>query len=284
MLNQTYRNYEILVVNGVSQDNTKEVVERFNDPRIHLIIQTTDHGVSTARNIGIKCSKGEYIAFLDDDDLWMPLKLEKQVSLLESNIQVGAVYVSSCFYLFENKKLLYFSLPSIQGSIYPRVLEYNCIGNCSAVMVRRSCFDEVGLFDENLKAVEDWDMWIRLGKKFEFHSIDDPLYVYRIHKKRLSKTHATQLQETKKVFDKFLPEANISINRPAILKQWHLTLGHLYLQCGDRKLARCQYAKATEIDPKFVSCYFRYLSSFLGSRFYNLLISFAVSVRLVFPE
>lgn len=283
VLNQTFRDFEILVVDGASADNTKEVISEFDDPRIHYIRQKNDRGVSAARNLGIIRSRGEFIAFLDDDDLWMPRTLEKQFGLLNRKPWIGAV-TSSCFLIRKDGRLLGFWRPSMRGNIYPKILEGNRIGNCSGVMVRRSCFDAVGLFDENLRAGEDWDMWIRLAKKCEFDKIDEPMFLYRIHEKRLSRNPYLKLQAARLIFDKFLPDTNLSANRTEALKRWHFRFGQLYLEYGDKRRAKEEFTKAINMDPYFLSSYLHLFLSFFGTKSYDISRKILESARLVNPN
>jgi tetratricopeptide (TPR) repeat protein len=136
-------------------------------------------------------------------------------------------------------------------------------------MVRRSCFDAVGLFDENLLAAEDWDMWIRLAKKFEFDYIDEPLYQYRIHEKRLSMNPYAKVQAARSMFEKFWPDLTVSENRTEALKCWHYRLGKLYFEIGDIRRGRKEFTRAININPHFVSCYLRLLASFFGTKVYS---------------
>lgn len=191
ILNQTYKNFELIIVDDGSTDNTEEVIRKFKDSRIKYT--KTDHsgGIpARPRNIGIKKAKGEYIAFLDSDDMWLPEKLEKQIKVFQASNEIAMLYTR--FRTIEGEIISNRIFPengmykseNIFKSIYLR----NLIA-CSSVMVKRNVLDQVGLFntDPNLIAIEDADLWLRIALKYNIKCTDDlPLLIYRIHSQSIS--------------------------------------------------------------------------------------------------
>lgn len=176
VLNQTYTNIELIIVDDASDDNTEEVVKAFNDNRIVYIQHIKNTGGAGARNSGIKKSQGKYIAFQDDDDEWINQKLEKQMNvMLSSSSRVGVVYSS-----FKRIKNHTFSIiPGNQvldkeGNILHQLLDDNFV-TTQVSLVKKECFLTAGLFDENLPRLQDWDLWIRIAKHYEFSFIEEPL-------------------------------------------------------------------------------------------------------------
>jgi Glycosyltransferases involved in cell wall biogenesis len=187
VLNQTFQDFEIIVVDDASTDNTHQVVSSFDNYRIKYIRHETNRNGSVARNTGIMMSSGEYIAFLDDDDEWLPEKLKIQVSLLEnSSPKVGGVYTGSLEIDRATGKVLEQVVPSKRGDIYNDLLIENCIGTASTPILRKECFEKVGLFDESLPSSQDLDMWIRISEEFHFEYIKEPLVKYYVHKNKVN--------------------------------------------------------------------------------------------------
>jgi glycosyltransferase involved in cell wall biosynthesis len=175
VLNQTYQEFELIVVDDGSIDNTNEVIKSFNDLRIRYIRLEQNRGSAAARNIGINAAQGEYIAFQDSDDEWQPEKLEKQMRIFENaSAQVGVVYTG--FYLINGDRKKYIPGPNIKtkGDIYNELLKGNFVGTPAAV-VRKRCFEKVGVFDEHLPGLEDWELFIRISEHYMFAYIDEPL-------------------------------------------------------------------------------------------------------------
>jgi glycosyltransferase involved in cell wall biosynthesis len=172
--NQTYKDLEILVVSDGSTDGTKAVVESLakDDDRIRFIEYFPAKGGNTARNTGIKASQGEYVAFLDDDDEWLSDKLECQIKVMESSEKIGLVY-TGVHIIYLNEKAEYSFRAKEHGDLKERILIDNCIGTTSTVMVRRSLFEKTGLFDEALKARQDYDLWIRFCQVCETGCVPD---------------------------------------------------------------------------------------------------------------
>jgi len=263
VLGQTFGDFEVLIVDGASTDNTREVVSKFHDERIRYIRERKDRGASASRNTGISQSRGKFIAFLDDDDLWVPSKLSKQLNLFDKNPCIGAVSAGA-WIINENDETIGFRIPSLRGNIFPKILSKNHVGNCSMVLVRKECFEKSGLFDENLEASEDYDLWVRLTKHYEFDYVNEPLVLYRVHEKRISTNPYKALRAKKLLIKKHSKELTKLSNHRRILGSWQYRLGVLYCKCGDMGHGKKEFLKAIRNDPFSIRYYARLFASFFG--------------------
>ncbi len=176
VLAQEITDFELIVTDDGSTDHTQEMLRDYQN-RI-LVIRQENRGVSAARNRGIVSSSGDLIAFLDSDDLWMPEKLSEQVAFFDSNpdaliCQTEEIWIRNGVRVNPKKRH-----KKLSGMIFEPSLLL-CLVSPSAVMIRRSLFDEVGLFDETLRACEDYDLWLRIGCRYPIFLIDKPLIVKR---------------------------------------------------------------------------------------------------------
>lgn len=172
---QTYANWELIVVDDGSTDNTEEVIRSVNDERI-IYVKQDNRGVSAARNAGIKRAGGRLIAFLDSDDRWEPRKLEVQKEFFDSNpdahiCQTDEIWIRNGIRVNPKKK---HAKPS--GWIFKECLPLCCVSP-SAVMVKRVVFETVGMFDESLPACEDYDLWLRASLHYEITTLPDQLTI-----------------------------------------------------------------------------------------------------------
>jgi len=176
VLEQTYKNFELIVVNDGSTDKSLKVIEHLRDDRIR-IVDKENGGVSSARNEGIKLAKFPWIALLDGDDLWLPNFLEMICSMImeypnAAIIAVGWNYEDGSYKFPINSKGYidnYFAV-SLKGSVL----------SSSSIVIRNSCFEEVGFFNEGLSYGEDLEMWCRLSGKFKIAFLPISLSIYRV--------------------------------------------------------------------------------------------------------
>lgn len=176
---QTFQDIEVLVSDDGSKDRTVEVVQEITDPRIQ-VFSYPNGGVSVARNRGIEQAKGEFIAFIDSDDLWTEDKLELQLAALEQHPEASAVY-SWTVNMMDNGGSLSFvqgGESTVEGNIYPDLLLGHLIGSGSNVLVRREVIDVVGGYEPDLE-FSDWIFCLRVAAKFNFAVVPKPQVLYR---------------------------------------------------------------------------------------------------------
>lgn len=203
---QTYQQFEIIVVDdGSLTDASAKICDKFRE-RLTYFLQE-NKGLSAARNAGIRRSRGDYIAFIDDDDIWLPEKLEKLVryddALRTKGITSGLIY-SGYQAMLENGEDLCKVLYRVEGPCYLPLLFVNLVGPPSAVLISRSVLDQVGLFDENLRAAEDWDLWLRVARRYPIYSLNEFLVRYRFRTNSLSKSAPVMEKNLNYLLDKLI--------------------------------------------------------------------------------
>ena len=185
ILDQTFLDWELIIVDDGSTDDTQKVVASFADPRIHYVYQQ-NRGNPGARNTALKLARGEYVACLDADDMWLPEMLEKLAAKLDGlPPTVGLVYGD--LYLFDDedgttiRRFLQGRTPP-RGKVLAQLLpRESAFIHDTATLIRRKVFDTVGLYDESLLRYQDWEMWVRIAAAYEVEALDEPLARSRRH-------------------------------------------------------------------------------------------------------
>ena len=178
--NQSYKNIEIIVVDDHSTDGTKEIIEEYiKNTSIRYIYNTDDLGGNHIRNLGILESKGELVAFLDDDDEWMPEKIEKQVSYLQENPNVGVV-VCGRILRVENDECSKSDLSQLPDGDYREKIFKGGFFPTSCLLAKKELIINCGLFDESLKYWQDYELYMRLAQITDFGSVKDYLVLFQL--------------------------------------------------------------------------------------------------------
>lgn len=224
ILYQTFTDHEIIVVDDGSSDDTKETVSQFGR-RITYVAHSSNLGVSTARNTGIKRSSAPFLTFLDSDDYWLPEKLRAQVEFFETNpeafaCQTEEIWIRKGARVNPKKR---HQKPS--GDIFQASLRL-CLVSPSAVMLKRSLLEEVGSFDEGLPACEDYDLWLRIACRHHVHLIRQGLVVKE-------GGNSDQLSSLHKGMDRFRIRSLVRLIRSGTLnhRQLRSTLEELSFKC-----------------------------------------------------
>jgi glycosyltransferase involved in cell wall biosynthesis len=186
---QTYRDYELLIIDDASTDQTVNVIKQFYEPRMKLFCLNKNQGGTGPLNYCVKQAQGEFIAIVNSDDAWFEHKLEKQVLFLDAHPETGAVFTYPQ-YINENSEYLPDGTPATSRVfLQPNRTRFEWLrhffffGNClchPTVLIRKKCYEEIGLYDERLFQTPDFDMWVRLCMKYEIHILQEKLIKFRI--------------------------------------------------------------------------------------------------------
>ena len=257
VLAQTYRDYEVVVVDDGSTDDTQAIVARYAPPVRY--IHQENRGQPAARNVGIRSARGTYVAFVDADDLWLPQKLARQMSLFESTPNLGLVYSDA--YVFDSDSgITQRRVNSVgrlpENDIFLPLLMGNFIPSPTPI-VRRDALESAGYFDESpdvhMGGGEDWDMWLRIAAHQSAGAISEPLARYRVHPSSMlqSMDIDAALRGRLGVLEKAFrsrPEIPDDVRARAIATQY-VTAGRWKLGRGSRRAARQLFAKAIRTSP-----------------------------------
>jgi glycosyltransferase involved in cell wall biosynthesis len=184
ILDQTYRDYEVLAIDDGSSDGTREWLSARPEPMIR-IFNERNLGTYGALNAGLAAASGEFVAVLNDDDLWAPAKLERQVALLDAHPEIGLVHTDGAFIDGEGRQTpgspLGFEFPRFETGDLSLALVYQNKIIASAALARRRCFNELGGFNEAYFGSGDWEMWIRIAEMWKVGFVPEMLTFYRVH-------------------------------------------------------------------------------------------------------
>lgn len=267
VLTQSHRNFELIVVDDASTDNTEDVIASIGDSRIKYIKHEKNRGVSAARNTGIEAATGEFLALHDDDDIWLPDKLEKQLDCIRNkSADADVVYTRAC--RLEGARKTY--IPSgnirlLEGNIYHSLLWKNYIAMPS-VLIKRHCIKKVGLFNVKLIVTQDWDFLLRLSRHYRFKYVEEPLVIVHHTPGSLLSRKTSLANEVATIMENNL--AAISGDRK-LLARYLAYRGHLMCLTGQIQQGREYILQAVKVLPSNVSYLFGFLATYGGDKIYE---------------
>lgn len=219
ILEQTWENLEVIVVDDGSTDQTPDVMLKYQDHPQVTYIKNENQGQPKAKNCGIKNTKGDFIAFCDADDFWESKKLEVQMPLF-ANPKVGVVYSEVSFidehnhrYVKEEHEVRY------SGKITNQMLIENFVPFGTSV-IRRQCIEQNGIFDEEFRMGIDWDLWLRYSLDWEFIYAPEKTYVYRVWSGQMSNNYRGRYDHAKRILTKFVKLYGKQLNPAFVKKAW----------------------------------------------------------------
>lgn len=261
VLVQTEPNFEVIVVDDASTDNTPSVVAAMSDERIRYIRHEKGLGSAGARNAGIREARGEFVAFLDDDDEWMAGKLAMQVDHFRRHpgADLGVVVCGSR--VLKGNRVTE-QIPRPRGWVYEELLAFRCHTTTGTILVRRSCFDRVGGFDEAFPAFEEWDLLLRLSQEYTFDYVDQPLHLYYEHDGVRVSNPRNEIRAMLLILNKY---ADALQARPEILALHHYKLARMYMRTGEVRQAKEQLAASLRSSPWKARLWLLYLMTSLDA-------------------
>jgi glycosyltransferase involved in cell wall biosynthesis len=206
ILNQTFRDLELIIVDNCSADDTEKVITGYADGRIRYYRHDNGGVIAVNRNYGIDRARGEYIAFCDDDDLWLPDKLEKQLPEFSKDDRLGLVCTNAEIFNEDGDLGAFHSAGLSDADFTLKSLIFANLIICSSVLVKKSTINDVGVMDTSpaIFTAEDFELWLRIARKYRIKYIDLPLVKYRVHSSNIKKTAAAAMKRNRALYRSLL--------------------------------------------------------------------------------
>ena len=251
VLNQTIKDFELIIIDYGSTDNTKEVVAQYQDRRINYIYQK-NNGQNSARNKGLELAKGEYIAYIDSDDIWNTEKLEKQHCIMKNHPDISVVYCGTRLINENGEVIGEKPLVSHRGFVLDKLIFTNFLYNGSCVLFKKECINKAGIYDESLNRMTDWDFYLRLALYYKFYGINEYLLDYRTHSSTMSSDFQSYekcgIRIIEKIFShKAFDKRLLKHKKRAIALRYNY-MARRYLENNLNNRARDNFIKALEAD------------------------------------
>jgi glycosyltransferase involved in cell wall biosynthesis len=273
VIGQTFKDWELIIVDdGSPNKKVKQVVKDLQkqDKRILYFWQKNSGGPAGPRNVAIKKARGEYIAFLDADDEWLPTKLEKQLKLFKesTNPKLGFVSCNSIIIDERENKIRQSNIPGPER-ILEHLLSWSCVNSCSGLVVRKEVFKKVGRFDEGLKMADDWDLCIRIAKEYDYDFVKEPLFKYYVGCENINQEWdiSNREQEARRVFNK---HKSYYEQYPWVYSLYLMHQGKRWTMSGQAIKGIGCFVKSIKLNPFNFQSYFFLILSLFGSKAFNL--------------
>jgi glycosyltransferase involved in cell wall biosynthesis len=278
IFSQTYKDFEVIVVDDGSTDDTAQVLKKYRG-EIHYIHQE-NRGLPAARNTGIRAAQGEYLAFLDSDDLWLPDKLDEQIRVLRNDADMGIIFSDAS--AFDEKGVIRESILKEENTCTGFCFQRLFMGNylvMPTVMIRTRCLEKGGLFDESLTAVEDYDLWLRISIYYKIGFVAKVLAKYRVHPSNMSRDFFRLMENEIKVIQKIIEQypgpvqklgGRVSVRVCSLFNQYGLE----WIEKGNAHQAKKSFLRAVKARPGQLRSYYYLLATMAGKRGFERLREF----------
>ncbi|MGF2684932.1 glycosyltransferase family 2 protein [Marinobacter sp. DUT-3] len=274
VLSQSFRDFELIIIDDASTDNTEEVIHGFKDSRITYKKLEENVGGAEARNVGVRLAETDIIAFHDSDDEWRPHKLEKSMSVINEDCGIGVVFSS---YIKVNGRQCYI-MPNVkffdQSKSFSSLLKRNVVGTPTLV-VRKSLISRVEGFDPQMARYQDWELAIRLSKFSRLKFIEEPLVIANTTDGSISSSVSSHLSALLNIYNKNKTDINVDNDLKA---EWLFKRGDAFLRCNDRS-GRFMLLKAFLINPRCYKFGILFVASLLGCYGYIKIYDFLLNIK-----
>ena len=251
VLNQSYPNFELLIVDDGSTDDTKIRLDTaLKDPRVHYFYQS-NQGQSVARNLALSRASGDLICFLDSDDYWVEDKLEKQVSHLAEHPEVDVVYGDIISVDEHDREISRENMKRYSGNIAKYMVRDNCVSMVTA-MARRKCFDELGAMRVTRRVADDYDLWLRFSARFRFLYVPEFFAYYRVMEDQISSDKTRRLDANWQIINDFrkdFPDAMSEQEFDESFAAFHNRKARYLASQGSKREALAEMRKALKLGP-----------------------------------
>jgi glycosyltransferase involved in cell wall biosynthesis len=272
LLSQTYSDWEVIALDDGSTDGTREWLRSLSDPRLRVVLNEVNLGTYETLNVGLRLAAGEFVAVFNDDDLWAPTKLSRQVDMMDSHPAVGLVHTDGWFIDGEGRERrdspLGFEFPRTETGDQRLALIYANKIIASAVLTRRECFSQLGEFNRAYFGSGDWEMWLRIADRWHIGFVPEPLTMYRVHGANAShKLERIWLDDQRlrewiaDRWDSYVTAGSEAEVRRAEAHNW-ACLGTVRKLNGDPRAARAAYLRSLRLEPTRWKSALRYLATF----------------------
>ena len=265
VLGQTFTDFEGILVDDGSSDETPSVIRTLvkRDSRLFGLKHEINRGAQAARNTGVRVSKGDYVAFLDSDDEWLPQKLEKQMVLFSRPSGNIAVVYAGFRMVFSDNRPEIVHFPQDRGNVYKAALS-RWVADMDTLVIRKDALERAGFLDESIRAFQEWDLCIRVARHGAFDYVAEPLAVYHIHSKPtisrdLSMNAFGYLDVVQSHKVEILKECG-----PEALREHYLHTGYRFVLAHRLDLARNYFVLASRVPPFNPKGWLFYGASLLG--------------------
>lgn len=249
VLDQTYTDFELIVVDDGSADDTPAVMEGYTDDRVRYIRYEPNRGANAARNVGIRAARAHFIAFQDSDDDWLPEKLERCMAVWEhAGPEVGVVYSGYWKYMDGEGNRMFIPFDWVkqrEGWIHDELLRNNFVTTQAAV-VRRECFDRSGYWLEGLPGKQEWELFLRISRDYQFKYIDEPLLNSRFTEGGISNNRTDIYRSMERILEVHHDDFARS---PPILAEHYVRLGLQFGLSGEFEKGRDYLRRGAALQP-----------------------------------